>query len=69
MLSYAVSSSLHKVSLYKATPFVANLGVAVPENVSFAEFDTDGYKIAVCTKDEEKDFEFKELNLSKILIK
>ena len=34
-VDYAVSSSLHKVSLYKATPFVANLGVAVPENVSF----------------------------------
>ena len=39
-----------------------------PRDVSFAEYDIDGYKIAVCTKDEETDFEIKKLNLSQILI-
>ena len=43
--------------------------ISLPENASFAEFDTDGYKIAVCTKEKETDFEFKKLNLYKMLIK
>lgn len=39
------------------------------EDAYFAEFNIDGYKASVCTNKKEKDFEFKKLNLSKILIK
>lgn len=41
----------------------------ISQDVSFAEFNIDGYKVSVCTNEEEKDFEFKKLNLYKKLIK
>ena len=35
---------------------------------SFAEFDIEGYKTAVCICGEEDNFEFKRINLFKLLI-